>query len=103
MRSDRRPDAISQIQRELHDERAAALRRIAGHLEGLLARLHDLRRELQSLPASERRTHLLDVYRDTRKDVLRYRWYLEVQREANGLTRHSMLDDVYAVPGPIAE
>ena len=32
------------------------------------------------------------------RQVMKYRWYLEVQREALGLRHHRMLDEFYAIP-----
>lgn len=36
-------------------------------------------------------------------ESLVYRWYLEVQREALGLRRHHVLDELYPIPEPIRE
>lgn len=70
--------------REINEERAAALRRISGKLESLI---DQLRREREpSARASLRR------------EAQKYRWYLEVQREALGLRHHRHLDEFYAIP-----
>ena len=68
-----------QLLRELNEERVAALRRISGTLESLIGQLH----------ASRERV---------RARALKYRWYLEVQREALGIRRHEALDEFYKVP-----
>jgi hypothetical protein len=33
-----------------------------------------------------------------RREALRYRWYLEVQRESVGLRHHHCLDEFYRIP-----
>ncbi len=33
--------------------------------------------------------------------AMKWRWYLEVQREALGLRQHHMVDELYVIPGPI--
>ena len=38
------------------------------------------------------------AYEALRKQARRYRWYLEVQREALGLVRHDDLDRFYPIP-----
>jgi hypothetical protein len=70
--------------RELNEERAAALLRISRKLESLIEQLHA--------------TTDPDAFRALRADALRYRWYLEVQREALGLRRHERLDEFYPIP-----
>ncbi|HTM03877.1 MAG TPA: hypothetical protein VL173_10260 [Vicinamibacterales bacterium] len=96
------------ITRELNEERAAALIRISRTLESLIAQLHDLRRSLLTPIAVDaatdsHRQHELDTYRHVRAQALRYRWYLEVQREAIGLRHHHRLDEFYAVPPDIKQ
>lgn len=88
------------IVRELNDERAAALRRISGTLETLIAQLHQIRASLAALPQVDR-DRTVAAYRDTRALALQYRWYLEVQREALGLRRHEGLDEFYKIPTEI--
>jgi hypothetical protein len=93
------------LTRELNEERAAALARISRTLEALIAQLHDLRATLTPGPAGDaaasQRQRLLDAYRQVREQAVRYRWYLEVQREAIGLRQHHHLDEFYAVPPEI--
>lgn len=85
------------LERELNEERAAALRRISGTLESLIAQLEARRERLQHIRGDERRREL-DAYRELRKEAVRYRWYLEVQREALGLRHHRFLDEHYPIP-----
>jgi hypothetical protein len=92
---------LARLEQELHAERAAALVRIANTLERLIARLHDVRAALADTTAAGDRAVLEDAYHATRREALLYRWYLEVQRDAVGLTRHAVLDELYPVPGPL--
>ena len=85
------------IELELMEERAAALRRISETLESLIEQLQALRGRIGdvhwSSPAPE-----VTEYREVRRRAVRYRWYLEVQRESVGLRRHDTLDAIYPVP-----
>ena len=53
----------------------------------------------ECLPRSLRGGGLVDEYRSLRRQARRYRWYLEIQREAIGLRRHELLDELYPIPG----
>jgi len=94
----RAAEGLSRIQDEINAEKAAALSRIAGTLEALLA---ELRRIAAEAAASQARERAVARHREVREQALRYRWYLEVQREAIGLTRHEALDEMYPVPEPL--
>jgi acyl-CoA reductase-like NAD-dependent aldehyde dehydrogenase len=89
-------EALARIEEELVAERAAALRRIADRLAELIEELHDLRRASRAREAAG--APLVDQYRAVQRQARRYRWYLEVQREAIGLRRHEMLDELYPIP-----
>ena len=93
----RAAQAHEALERELTDERAAALRRLSGTLESLLAQLQASRERMQHLQGAERRREV-DAYRELRHQAVRYRWYLEVQREALGLRHHHHLDEFYRIP-----
>lgn len=86
--------------RDLQEERAAALSRIARTLEELIDQLLELRGRLPRLTGRERETEVRR-YGELRSRAKRYRWYLEVQREALGLRQHVLLDQLYAIPGAI--
>ena len=99
MHEARAAGALSRVQDEITAEKAAALARIAGTLEALLA---DLRRlEAEAAEAADGGAKAAARHRELRDRALRYRWYLEVQREAVGLTRHDALDELYPVPQPL--
>ena len=97
MSSRRVLDSHASIERELNEERVAALRRISGTLESLIEQLHASRERMQHLRGPERRREV-DAYRELRRHAVRYRWYLEVQREAMGLRHHHNLDELYPIP-----
>ena len=88
------------IELELMEERAAALRRISQTLESLIEELGGLRAKIGdvhwSSPSSD-----VARYRELRRKAVRYRWYLEVQREALGLHPDHRLDEFYRVPAPL--
>lgn len=86
------------VLRELNDERAAALARIARRLEAMLTGLRDLRAQAEGM-SEEERAGLRARYDILREQALEYRWYLDVQRESIGIRSHPLLDELYAVPG----
>jgi hypothetical protein len=88
------------IQRELTEERAAALLRISRTLESLIGQLRDLRERLADASEADQPWARAE-YRELRRRAVKYRWYLEVQREAVGLRHHHRLDEFYAIPAPL--
>jgi hypothetical protein len=86
--------------RELNEERAAALLRISRTLEAAIAQLAVARQRIATLRGLER-TREIEAYRERRQYALKYRWYLEVQREALGMRHHHMLDEYYRIPEAI--
>ncbi len=85
--------------RELQEERAAALARISRRLERLIEQLQATREQIAH-GRDEDRARDLAAYRDLHKQALKYRWYLEVQREAIGLRQHQRIDEFYPIPPP---
>jgi hypothetical protein len=83
--------------KELQQERAAALARISRRLELLIAQLHAIREKIAH-EREEDRPRVGAAYRELHKEAVKYRWYLEVQREAIGLRHHQHLDEFYRVP-----
>ena len=86
---------------EILRERAAVLARIAGVLEGLLAELEWLR-ESFATAAVEERGELARAHATVRSMAQRYRWFLVVQREANGLHDQGEVERLYPLPPPLA-
>lgn len=92
--------AYGQLLKELNEERLAALTRISRTLEGLLEQLRSVRSGVAALDAQARDREAAR-YRELRERAKKYRWYLEVQREALGLHFHRLLDQFYEIPGPL--
>ena len=86
-----------QLLKELQEERAAALARISRRLERLLDQLAATREQIAHA-GDEERTRAIAAYRELHKQAVKYRWYLEVQREAIGLRHHPNLDEFYPIP-----
>jgi hypothetical protein len=80
-------DRYDRLIAELNEERVAALLRISRRLESLINQL--------------RATDDPTEHRRLRAEATRYRWYLEVQREALGIRSHANLDEFYAIPDPL--
>ena len=83
--------------KELQEERAAALARISRRLERLLDQLQATREQI-ARGRDEDRARAIAAYRELHKEAVKYRWYLEVQREAIGLRQHQHLDEFYPIP-----
>ena len=88
------------IELELMEERAAALRRISQTLESLIDELGQLRTRIGDIHWSNQSPDVAR-YRELRRRAVRYRWYLEVQREAIGLHPDHRLDEFYKIPDPV--
>jgi hypothetical protein len=88
------------IERELTEERAAALRRISETLESLIAQLDALRPAVSGLHWADSSPDLAR-YRELRRKAVKYRWYLEVQREALGLRGNHRLEEFYRIPAAV--
>ena len=88
------------IELELMEERAAALRRISQTLESLIEQLQTLRAQIGDIHWSNPSPAVVQ-YRELRRRAVRYRWYLEVQREALGLHPSHRLDEFYKIPKPV--
>lgn len=93
-RTRRRHDGLL---RELQEERAAALARISRRLERLLDQLQATREQI-ARGRDEDRARNVAAYRELHREAVKYRWYLEVQREAIGLRQHQHLDEFYRIP-----
>jgi hypothetical protein len=90
-------DGHARVERELNEERAAALLRITRTLESLLDQLRTRGAAVQAATGAGRARELA-AWRELRGRAVKYRWYLEVQREALGLRQHHRLDEFYAIP-----
>jgi hypothetical protein len=93
-----RGDGHAALEYELARERAATLKRIGGRLEEALEALRRCEAALPAAPTVAQvaqRTRLLEAASEAL-------WYVVVQREAMGLTRHGILLETYAVPAVLA-
>jgi hypothetical protein len=81
----------------LYEDRAATLGRIGGTLQTLLDALNTLRAQLPGMPEAERASARARYAALLEKATL-WRWYLEVQREAIGLRRHDLVEELYPLP-----
>ena len=90
-------DAHTQLLRDLNEERAAALHRISRTLESLVDQLETSRAAVRAASGPDRERELT-AWHELRARALKYRWYLEVQREALGLRQHRYLDEFYPIP-----
>jgi len=97
---ERTAEGLARTEAELRAEKAAALARIAGNLEGILGELQRRREEFGRLP-TEDRARAAEAYDTLREQARLYRWYLVVQREALGLFRHEDVDRHYPPPAPL--
>ena len=93
-------EGLARLEAEMRAEKAAALGRIAGVLEGILAELRRRREDFGRLPRDER-PRAAEAYEALRERARLYRWYLIVQREALGLFRHEDVDRHYPRPDPL--
>jgi len=84
--------------KELQEERAAALARISRRLERLLEQLQATRERIVHGRDDDDRARDIASYRELHKQAVKYRCYLEVQREALGLRQHQLLDEFYRLP-----
>jgi hypothetical protein len=100
MRRTRASRDYEQLLAELHEERVAALTRIGKKLESLIEQVKAIASRLPGLAGDERARALMEHAR-LRAQAKKYRWYLEVQREALGLRQHHNLDEFYAIPESI--
>jgi hypothetical protein len=94
----RTADNHASLLKELNEERIAALTRISNTLDSLITQLHQLRERIPLQHTSARERDLA-AYRELHERARKYRWYLEVQREALGMRQHRMIDEVYKIPG----
>ena len=90
----------AQIENEIASEKLATLRRIAEVLESSIRQAEGIRVGLVDLAAIDL-ARAAAAHGAARDRAVRYRWYLEVQREALGLFEHGILDEIYPLPPPL--
>lgn len=92
-----RESALASVQQEILKEQAGALGRIGALLDDALGRLQAIADEHRVAP-DWRRHRLAERHAEVRKEAFELRWFLEVQREAMGLSRHHDLVEQYPIP-----
>ena len=85
----RTADDHARLLKELNEERIAALTRISGTLESVIEQLRQVRERLSTRQGSAQERDVA-AYRELHQQAVKYRWYLEVQREAIGLRHHQL-------------
>jgi hypothetical protein len=101
-------EGFLRLEAELCRARAEALGRAGERLEEALARLAELDRQIHALRAGPRPESAAEAARRlaaclaardrARQEAERLRQFLVIQREALGLVRHGMVDEVYRLP-----
>ncbi|HTI39617.1 MAG TPA: hypothetical protein VL484_18795 [Vicinamibacterales bacterium] len=81
----------------LYEDRAATLGRIGGTLQSIIEVLNAIRLQLPAVSEADRPAAIAR-YAALVEKARTWRWYLEVQREAVGLTRHDLIDQLYPIP-----
>lgn len=92
-----RAERLGRTEEEIRAEIAASLGRTAERLEGLLAEIEALRARADGLAGAERAA-IVERHNELCGAAERWRWYLVVQREAIGLTRHEDVERMYPIP-----
>jgi hypothetical protein len=85
-------------QREIAQEKAAALGRAGERLEAALADAAELSRRLDAAANPDEQGRLLGEYESARVRAVHARLALVIQREALGLRRHRIVDQQFPEP-----
>ncbi len=83
------------VVKEIQGERASSLAHVTRRLEAALLELEQAGAALAGRPGD--RT-LAALRRDALLHAAERLWYVVIHREALGLTRHDVLDEVYRIP-----
>ena len=95
-----RGETFRRVEREIAQEKAAALGRAGERLEEALAALEAVARTFELTDDETRRADLRAAYRAARARVRTARLHLVIQREAVGLRSHRVVDQQYPEPAP---
>jgi hypothetical protein len=106
-------ECLARVQAEIEKEKAEALGRAGGRLEGAIRALRIIQDEIEALEAgratpadpmgpAEAATRRRAEYAALRRQARLYHHYLIVQREALGFRKHGDVERLYPVPGPLA-
>ncbi|HYB74397.1 MAG TPA: hypothetical protein VED18_13570 [Candidatus Sulfotelmatobacter sp.] len=106
-------EGLARVQAEIEKEKAEALGRAGGRLEGAIRALRLIQTEIEALEAgratpadpvrpAEAAARRRAEYAALRRQARVYHHYLIVQREALGFRKHGDVERLYPVPGPLA-
>jgi hypothetical protein len=90
--------AHEQLEVEIVREMAAALGRAEAKVVAALLRLELAGKALDAAEGPPARARCAAEFDARRRDALRARWELAIQREAVGLRRNAILDQLYPIP-----
>jgi hypothetical protein len=93
-----RREGLERLEREIVQEKAAALGRAGERLESALASVRALGEALDVEPEPVRRAALLREYETARRQAATARLMLLIQREAIGLRHHRDVDRQFPEP-----
>jgi hypothetical protein len=93
-----RREGLERLEREIVQEKAAALGRAGERLESALASARALGEALDTEPEPVRRAALLREYETARRQAATARLMLLIQREAIGLRHHRDVDRQFPEP-----
>jgi hypothetical protein len=96
-------EGVRRVERELAQEKAAALGRAGERLQAAADRLAAVARALGAATDPAARARLGAEYEAARAGVLQARLTLVIQREAVGLRRHRVLDELFPEPPPLPD
>jgi hypothetical protein len=91
-------DGYETLQREIMEEMGYALQRAEDKLNFALLEVELAADELDSNRDVARERTLLEAYEKKRATAMRARWEFMVHREAVGMIKHDVLEELYPIP-----
>ncbi len=91
-------EAVSRLETEIVQEMAQALGRTEDKLNYALLRLELAARAIDTAPDQLVRYERVKEFNALREDAIQARRNLQIHREAIGIRRNRMLDDLYPIP-----
>ena len=90
--------AFESLEKEIAREMASALGRAGEKVDHALLRLELAGREVDAAHEGAERRKRIEVYNQLRREALRARHELQIHREAIGIRRNRILEQVYPIP-----
>jgi hypothetical protein len=98
------PEAPTQTELDIMEEKAEALGRVGGRLDESLRRIKILEQRIKMLERKGKGTRevnaLIREFNQMRQRAVQYLHYLIIQREAIGFRRHANVTRMYQIPLP---